>query len=216
MEAAVDMVCAAARRAAPLFGCVYSGSTRPVVAQVRAGVDDDSPFEDTSLLEDHLQARACRYELPCAGLCASERPARTLQALGALGRCDAGASLGALHGALQSWSVRLSSVAASGAGGDEEFGAANEALLWLVTIAGHVLADDPAGDTPSVPRSVNAVSVEVQCARARGGERRFGWGRAAAPRGACAGWACGAPARRRRRRRRRHRGGRERRCADAH
>jgi hypothetical protein len=89
------------------------------------------------------------------------------QALGALGRCDAAASLAALHGALTTWSTRLVAVATGGgAAGDEEFGAANEALLWLVMIAGHVLADDPAGDTPSVPRAVNAVSVEVGAAAA--------------------------------------------------
>ena len=29
--------------------------TRGITVQVRAGIDDDSPFEDTSLLDDHLQ-----------------------------------------------------------------------------------------------------------------------------------------------------------------
>ena len=116
-------------------------------AIVRAGLDDDDPLEDATALSDHLDHVAM------------------------IGRFYPSQPLSFLHSLVSQASQRMFQLLNRTQGGqsmsrsDEvDLHMSFEELYWLVTYSGHLLADNPIGETPEVPPSLNRLSVSLHAA----------------------------------------------------
>lgn len=115
---------------------------------VEAGLDDDVPHDDGSVLSEHALAVASliraspRHSLP---LLLHAIAAATEAVAAAAGQAGGAAEA---HGALA---------------------AQYERLWWLVTYAGFALADSDEGETPTVPGPLNALSARLLREAAGGG-----------------------------------------------
>lgn len=161
--AALAPVADATRRVcAGLFERLVRGRLAMATAIIRADIDDDDPFEDKSSLASHMELVAVlgrHAPAPCLNLLMTllgDAHAR-LRLLGSTGghvlehNHQSSSSGGTPGGATPLPSPVDGDV-------DTELGVANEEVWWLVTYAGHLLADEARGETPLVPDALNAVS----------------------------------------------------------
>lgn len=152
---------AAAIAAAPIGGVVSEAlgvvfhelvaqRVQMATATVRAGIDDDNPFEDPSAQQEHMESAAI------------------------IGRANAGAALQLLYNLVSQAVEKLRSIVDAGAGAtvdggmDVSLAEANEELYWLVQFSGYLLADECDGESPTVPSALNELSKSL--ARGAGDE----------------------------------------------
>jgi hypothetical protein len=123
-------------------------------AIIRAGLDDDDQLEDATALSDHLDHVAM------------------------IGRFNPSLPLSFLHSMLSQASQRMvllinnknnnngqsSPVKEVNRSDVVDLHMSFEELYWLVTYSGHLLADNPLGETPEVPPSLNRLSVKLHAA----------------------------------------------------
>jgi hypothetical protein len=141
---AADRLAAAQRyasaRAPAFYEQIMTARLHIATASVLCELDDDDPFEDESALADHMDAAAV------------------------VGRCEPAGALATLSGALQAARGRMEGAAAVAGGGasatDLPADAASiaEECWWLLCFAGHLLADEAKGESPTVPEQLRVLS----------------------------------------------------------
>jgi hypothetical protein len=124
---------------------IYEGLVNARVAMagalVRGQVNDDSEFDDGSRFADHMETAAALARMGASAGTLSFLAQRIAATTEQLQRASVGPQAFSEQGELEA------------AGHSEE-------LWWLVSYAGYALADEAAGEEPTVPLRLNALSKE--------------------------------------------------------
>jgi hypothetical protein len=115
---------------------------------IKAGLDDDDPLEDASALSDHLDHVA---------LIGRFNPSQPLVFLQKMINQSS-------HSMFQLLQTQSQSQGQWSKNDEINLHMSFEELYWLVTYSGHLLADNPLGETPEVPPSLNRLSVGLHAA----------------------------------------------------
>ena len=144
-QARVSLRADCAALAAPLYERLVRARLAMAAAVTRLAIDDDNALEDVSALDAHMTAAAALARL-------GARPALEALTNGVRG----------VHGRF----LRLATLrdGNSATSSEVDFAVASEEAWWLVSYAGYVLADEAKGETPSVPRSLLALSANARSA----------------------------------------------------
>eukprot|EP01029_Cantina_marsupialis_P005640 TRINITY_DN1615_c0_g1_i9.p1 TRINITY_DN1615_c0_g1~~TRINITY_DN1615_c0_g1_i9.p1 ORF type:complete len:1199 (+),score=258.84 TRINITY_DN1615_c0_g1_i9:248-3598(+) len=131
-----DMGQAIIRAAGEVFSAVVSNRIQSACNAVLMGSQDYNPFEDPSILEEHLLAVAF------------------------IGRSSPSQTVVSLNEHLSVMTHRLSQEPPCITGGTTmESLEIFEEIYWLMLFVGRLLADQPDGETPLIPDSISALSI---------------------------------------------------------